>query len=303
MKLIESKVELIEQQPGLEGVYKQIELAGRTCYKSEDKITEDSAKSFVDRMIGSKHGAMLEHGTVYLKGRAVYDENGILEVPKNLFPSFFERNKYSVVRKIESEDMCNWYITTNLRVIVENSLTECLEYICEPTEIHEKRITARFTCDRGVSHEIVRHRVMSFAQESTRYCNYGKDKFGNEVTFIKPTWYNIVSDEQKEAFDDFLSVSEEAYMALLDKWENRTPDKRYKTKFKGNPLTPQQARQVLPNALKTEIVVTGFESDWEHFFSLRSPKYGAQGVHPDMAKLADELYEKLNSVNTDNKSE
>lgn len=138
---------------------------------------------------------------------------------------------------------------------------------------------------------------MSFAQESTRYCNYGKDKFGNEVTFIKPTWYNIVSDEQKEAFDDFLSISEEAYMALLDKWENRTPDKRYKTKFKGNPLTPQQARQVLPNALKTEIIVTGFESDWYHFFSLRSPKAGAQGAHPDIAKLADELYEKLNSVN------
>ena len=297
MKLIESKVEVIEQQPGLEGVYKQIELAGRTCYKSEDKITEDSAKSFVDRMIGSKHGAMLEHGTVYLKGRAVYDDNSILEVPKNLFPDFFERNKYSIVRKIESEDMCNWYITTNLRVIIENNLTECLEYICEPTEIHEKRITARFTCDRGVSHEIVRHRVMSFAQESTRYCNYGKDKFGNEVTFIKPTWYNIVSDEQKEAFDDFLSISEEAYMALLDKWENRTPDKRYKTKFKGNPLTPQQARQVLPNALKTEIIVTGFESDWEHFFSLRSPKAWAQGAHPDIAKLADELYEKLNSVN------
>ena len=145
--------------------------------------------------------------------------------------------------------------------------------------------------------EIVRHRVMSFAQESTRYCNYGKDKFGNEVTFIEPTWYNMVTNEQREAFDDFLSISEEAYMALLDKWENRTPDKRYKTKFKGNPLTPQQARQVLPNALKTEIVVTGFESDWEHFFSLRSPKAGAQGAHPDIAKLADELYEKLNSVN------
>ena len=160
MKLIDSKVEVIEQLPGLEGVYKHIERIGRTCYKSEDKITEDSAKGFVDRMINSNHGAMLEHGTVYLKGRAVYDENGILEVPKNLFPDFFERNKYSVVRKIESEDMCNWYITTNLRVIVENSLTECLEYICEPTEIHEKRITARFITDRGVSHELVRHRTI-----------------------------------------------------------------------------------------------------------------------------------------------
>ena len=280
MKLIESKVELIEQQPGLEGVYKQIELSGRTCYKSEDKITEDSAKGFVDRMIGSKHGAMLEHGTVYLKGRAVYDENGILEVPKNLFPDFFERNKYSVVRKIESEDMCNWYITTNLRVIIENNLTECLEYICEPTEIHEKRISARFTCDRGVSHEIVRHRVMSFAQESTRYCNYSKDKFGCELTFIRPSWYGKTLENKHGGFEKFLEDAQSLYVGLLDQG-----------------YLPQEARACLPNALKTEIVVTGFESDWEHFFSLRSPKYGAQGVHPDMAKLADELYEKLNSVN------
>lgn len=279
MKLIESKVEVIEQQPGLDGVYKQIELAGRTCYKSEDKITEDSAKGFVDRMIGSKHGAMLEHGTVYLKGRAVYDENGILEVPKNLFPGFFERNKYSIVRKIESEDMCNWYITTNLRVIIENSLTECLEYICEPTEIHEKRITARFTCDRGVSHEIVRHRVMSFAQESQRYVGYDKERFGGEVTFVKPHWYN----EEFPAcltWIESLKRSEKEYLDLREMG-----------------LKPQDARGVLPNATKTEIVVTGFESDWEHFFSLRSPKAGAQGAHPDIAKLADELYEKLNSVN------
>jgi thymidylate synthase (FAD) len=279
MKLIESKVEVIEQQLGLEGVYKQIELAGRTCYKSEDKITEDSAKSFVDRMIKSKHGAMLEHGTVYLKGRAVYDDNGILEVPKNLFPDFFERNKYSIVRKIESEDMCNWYITTNLRVIIENNLTECLEYICEPTEIHEKRITARFTCDRGVSHEIVRHRVMSFAQESQRYVGYDKEKFGGEVTFIKPHWYN----EEFPAcltWIESLKRSEKEYLDLREMG-----------------LKPQDARGVLPNETKTEIIVTGFESDWEHFFSLRSPKYGAQGPHPNIAKLADELYEKLNSVN------
>ena len=293
MKLIESKVEIIEQQPELEGVYKQIELAGRTCYKSEDKITEDSAKGFVDRMIKSRHGAMLEHGTVYLLAEGDCAKN-LAKYGSNSY------SRYKVVVLTNEEGYATTtqvYVTTNLRVLAENHWLDDLKYLSEPTEHHEKRITARFTCDRGVSHEIVRHRVMSFAQESTRYCNYGKDKFGNEVTFIKPTWYNIVSDEQKEAFDDFLSISEEAYMALLDKWENRIPDKRYKTKFKGNPLTPQQARQVLPNALKTEIVVTGFESDWEHFFSLRSPKYGAQGVHPDMAKLADELYEKLNSVN------
>lgn len=281
MKLIESKVEIIEQQPGLEGVYKQIELAGRTCYKSEDKITEDSAKEFVDRMIKSKHGAMLEHGTVYLKIRASYDTaNQTWNIPQNFFPFFFERNKYSKVKKIESEDICNWYITTNMRVIVEHDLYDCLKYICEPTEIHEKRITARFTCDMGVGRELTRHRTLSFAQESTRYCNYGKNKFGAELTFIRPEWYKKTLENMHAGFEHFLESAQEIYIALLDQG-----------------CLAQEARQVLPLALKTEIVVTGFESDWEHFFSLRSPKCGAQGVHPDMAKLADELYEKLNSVN------
>ena len=272
MKLIDSKVEVIEQQPGLEGIYKQIELAGRTCYKSEDKITEDSAKGFVDRMIGSKHGAMLEHGTVYL----ITDDE--------IISSKYGKNKYSKVRWVGSFDndegaMMLYYITTNLRVLVENYWLDDLKYVCEPTEHHEKRITARFTCDRGVSHEIVRHRVMSFAQESQRYVGYDKEKFGGEVTFIKPHWY----DEEFPAcltWIESLKESEKKYLELREAG-----------------LKPQDARGVLPNATKTEIVVTGFESDWEHFFSLRSPKYGAQGVHPDMAKLADELYEKLNSVN------
>lgn len=143
MKLIESKVELIEQQPGLEGVYKQIELAGRTCYKSEDKITEDSAKGFVDRMIKSKHGAMLEHGTVYLC--IPITESTAYRIDS------YNRNKYS--KSQIDIDKHVYYITTNLRVLVENNWLDDLKYICEPTEHHEKRITARFTCDRGVSHK------------------------------------------------------------------------------------------------------------------------------------------------------
>ena len=294
MKLIKPSFEILDQQPGLEGIYKQIELAGRTCYKSEDKTTEDSAKGFVERMVKSGHGAMLEHGTVYMFIPFSPLNENYTTCHK------YSDNKYSVV-KIRNEHFLleknGCQITTNYRVLVENNWLDDLKFACDLTEWHERRVTVKFTCDRGVTHEFVRHRVFSFAQESTRYCNYSKDKFGNEVTFIKPTWFDIVTDEQKEGFEDFLTIAEEAYMALLDKWENRTPDKRYKTKFKGNPLTPQQARQVLPNALKTEIVVTGFESDWEHFFSLCSPKAGAQGAHPDIAKLADELYEKLNSVN------
>lgn len=294
MKLIESKVELIEQQPGLDGVYKQIELAGRTCYKSEDKITENSAKGFVNRMITSKHGAMLEHGTVYLKIPAL-----------SYFPDLeeFNTNPYTKVFYFEED----WYVTTNLRVLVENDWLDYLRYVSEPTEHHEKRITARFTCDRGVSHEIVRHRVMSFAMESTRYCNYEKDKFGNELTYVSPSWLDInkllplvelANKDNKEVYrmghDESLSNEDRAMCSFIYDLSNCEHGYMFQTKCGWQ---AQQARQLLPNALKTEIVVTGFESDWEHFFSLRSPKYGAQGVHPDMAKLADELYEKLNSVN------
>ena len=266
MKLIESKVEVIEQLPGLDGVYKQIELAGRTCYKSEDKITEDSAKEFVDRMIKSSHGAMLEHGTVYL----------CIENYTDIDEEKYKLNSYSRVTCVFPNML---YVTTNMRVLVEHGWLDDLKWICEPTEYHEKRITARFTCDRGVSHEIVRHRVMSFAQESQRYVGYDKDKFGNEVVFVKPHWY----DEEFPAcltWVEGLKEAEKKYMELREAG-----------------LKPQDARGVLPNTTKTEIVVTGFESDWNHFFSLRSPKYGAQGPHPDIAKLADELYEKLNSVN------
>lgn len=164
MKLIESSVEVLEQEPGLDDIYKQIELAGRTCYKSEDKITKDSSREFVDRMIKLGHGAMLESGTVYL------------DVPNsagdyNLVP-FFASNPYSKVIIKPLDDRVHNYITTNFRVIVENFTKEyipdILQYTCEPTEDHEPRITVKFTCSRGVSHEFVRHRVFSFAQESTR---------------------------------------------------------------------------------------------------------------------------------------
>ena len=164
------------------------------------------------------------------------------------------------------------YVTTNLRVLVENDWFDDLLYVCEPTEYHEKRITARFTCDRGVSHEIVRHRVMSFAQESTRYCNYGKDKFGNELTFIMPHNESVLTGplEANSTFVTAMMQAEHNYFDML-----------------GEGFKPQIARQVLPNALKTEIVVTGFESDWKHFLELRT----AGAAHPDMRKLAVELKE------------
>lgn len=260
MKLIESKAEYIPQEKGLKGIYKQIELAGRTCYKSEDKITEDSAKGFVERMIKSNHTAMLEQGTVYVKAQSDIEDTNFWIVANSPYA------------KVVDDDISNiTYITTNLRAIIELFPTTwhgfLSTYMCEPTEHHEKRYTMKFTTDRGVSHELVRHRVFSFAQESTRYCNYSKDKFGNELTFIKPSWYD--KDEHTTGlFNGQIGASETAYLLLLEKGCN-----------------PQEARQIFPNALKTEICMTGFASDWKFFFDLRY--YGKTGKpHPDMELLA-----------------
>lgn len=163
MKLIKPSFEIREQPSGLEGVYKQIEGAGRVCYKSEDKIAEGTAKAFVDRMIASGHGAMLEHGTVYLKceteviNRYIHPEDGEEEYFNKL--EKYEYNSYSVT----NDDGIYLYVTTNLRVLVENGWLDDLKYICKPTEFHEKRITVHFVCDRGVSHEFVRHKLLCVA--------------------------------------------------------------------------------------------------------------------------------------------
>ena len=160
MKLIESSVELLKQEPGMPGINKMIELAGRTCYKSEANITENSAEEFVKRMVNSRHMAMLEHGTVYLKLPPVIDKKTTLS------HSFdYDKNPYS---RIVFNGYDADYVTTNLRVLQENGWLDDLKYLCEPTEFHERRITLKFITDRGVSHELVRHRVFSFAQESTR---------------------------------------------------------------------------------------------------------------------------------------
>ena len=149
MKLIKPSFLIKEQEPELIGIYRQIEYAGRICYKSSNKITENSAKEFVDRMIKSGHGAMLEHGTVYL------------DIPNsagdyNLVP-FFASNPYSRVVIRPLDDKVHNYITTNFRVMIENFAEEyipdILQYLCEPTEYHKKRVTIHFVCDRGVSHK------------------------------------------------------------------------------------------------------------------------------------------------------
>ncbi len=280
MKLIKPSFEIWEQPAGLEGVYKQIERAGRVCYKSEDKITENSAKPFVGRMIESGHGAMLEHGTVYLamplETMLPIEINGWGKYTKNPYSKGFKVCEVNGQKRVA--------VTTNLRVLVENGWLDDLQYICEPTKYHERRITVHFVCDRGVSHEFVRHRVMSFAQESTRYCNYSKNKFGNELTFIIPCW---VGEGQENASLEDRDICGNTYADLCFKENLAKAERAYFTLIKQG-WTPQQARAVLPNSLKTELVVTGFTSDWEHFFGLRAR--GTTGApHPQAKELAEPL--------------
>ena len=277
MRLIKPSVEIIKQEEyDLNHIFKFIELAGRTCYKSEDKITEDSAKEFVDRMIKSGHGAMLEHGTVYL---TIPNKN----ISRSLLIYYCERNPYSKVVWTDT----NVYITTNYRVIIENNWNDLLKYITAPTEFHVRRTTVKFICDRAIANEFVRHRVFSFAQESTRYCNYTKDKFNNELTFIIPCWikdlkegnyyayceyHHSKNDASKRWFDSCMSA-EFGYTNLIEEgWK------------------PQEARTILPNSLKTELIMTGFDSDWRHFFELRC----ATNAHPQAKELADMLKDKFN---------
>lgn len=302
MRLCKPHFEILEQQPGLEGIYKQIELVGRTCYKSEDKITEDSAKEFVDRMIKSGHGAVLEHGTVYL---AITYNPEIEEERKHISKYLINPHTATTCKILESEHIplskqklgepikvtkSIVYVTTNYRVIVENNLQDDLKYLCEPTEYHEKRYTVKFICDRGILAEFTRHRKFSFMAESTRYCNYSKDKFNNEITYIIPCWMNL----EEGSYNNGKYYNPIATPYLV----KGTPEEIFLLKLVGDELDyfellekgwkPQQARTVLPNALKTELVMTGFIHDWEHFFSLRA--LGTTGApHPQAKELAEPL--------------
>ena len=308
MKLIKPSFEIIEQQSGLDGMFKQIELAGRTCYKSEDKITETSAKEFVDRLIKSGHTSVLEHGSIYLYIET--DARPSLMVKEII--DFYKYNKYSHVNSKyildKNQDShtpliigYKYYISTNLRVCIENDRKEFLNpsLLCEPTEFHEKRVCVRFILPIGISREFCRHRSFSFAEMSTRYCNFSKDRFNKELTFIIPPFSNaleghyssgeeVISANLKDHFSkgsagwifyETLSRAEKTYIQLVTiLGVNNKPI-----------YTPQQARDVLPLATKTELVMTGFVSDWKHFFKLRCDT----AAHPQARELAIPLKEEF----------
>ena len=284
--------------------YEFIEKVGRTCYKSEDKITEGSAKKFVHNLIERNHWAMLEHETVFFETSCGFMSNFLASfdnVPEafrfinitnyrcdNLisgsFRSFYELFKnyhdhYQILRPLERilflnyPDIFGEFSDTVDEQLWKDTVFEIprvmfiSRYRYKPEILsHHLTHTVHFVCDRGVSHEIVRHRVASFGQESTRYCNYSKDKFGKEITVIKPLFF----DEKMCAYKSWhnsCSVAEKYYFELLEYG-----------------ATPQEARSVLPNSLKTEIMVTATEEEWQHIINLRY--LGLTGApHPQMKQV------------------
>lgn len=301
MRFIDSSVEIIEQESGLLGIYKQIERAARLSYKSEDRITENSAKKMVDTLVSNKHLACLEHGTIYLiipdtaQTAADYDK--------------YVYNQYS--RVVDYNDSI--YITTNTRVLIENDWLEDLKYLSKPTKHHAKRISVKFTTSIGITRELIRHRVFSFMNESTRYCNYSKGKFGSELTFVIPEWIYAVQVERASYPDPLTHDSREwlmdkhgegliKYLICIDRsvysWHNCLEkieqDYNYLTTTdEGYQLKAQEARGILPMDTKSEIIMTGFVDDWLHFFALRSHIAATGKPHPDMQKLADELLQEF----------
>lgn len=283
MKLIESKVKYLPQEEGLKGVYKQIEKCGRVSYKSEDKITKDSAEPFVKRMIDSHHYAVLEHGTVYL----ALPMESIIPIEANGWGKYY-KNPYSksgIVCEVNGEEKIA--VVTNYRVLQENNWLDDSQYLCSPTEFHEKRYTFKFTCSRAIANELVRHRAFSFMQESQRFVNYSKEKFGNEITFIIPSWIDRNREPNTEAEVAWLDAMKKAESAYLD-MVNGITHKGIIVMPADEKLTPQQARDVLPNATKTELIMTGFSSDWRYLLDLRL--FGKTGSpHPDMVDLMKKL--------------
>ena len=284
MKINQPSFEIWEQMPGADGVYRQVERCGRVCYKSENHQTADSARPFVERMIASKHTAMLEHATVYL----TLDEHDDRV-------AFYRQNRFTHVNMVNGKA----YVTTNLRVLVENDRMDDLKELCEPTAHHERRVTVHFTTQVAITREFNRHRVNSMAEQSTRYCNA-------EITINLPQWVKDLPDGAWTSTikEGTVSLDDDAFLALTkkvvageadaaDNWlfANLAAERAY-LNLTALGRKPQEARVVLPLDTNTELVHTAFLSDWKHFFDLRA--LGTTGApHPDAKAVALPLYEEM----------
>lgn len=289
MKLIKQSFEFINQTDfSLVGIKKHIERCARVSYKSENKITDTSYEKFVNMLESRGHDRPLEFGTVYLTLRGddtdalrnifIYAENPWTKIRKQVIKAEYDPNIRVVLN----------YVTTNYRVIVENHLEEDLKYLCEPTEYHYKRYTAHMILDRGVMDEFRTHVGLSHLAESTRYCNYSKDKFGNEITFIKPCWCNIPEGDYgtSDYIPDRLPRIGATESGLIDAFQYA---EYYYFFLLSKGWTPQQARSVLPLGIKSELISCGFKDSWENFFFRRD----APDAHPMAQEIAKPMHQKF----------
>ena len=302
MKIVEPQVELWKQEPTLEGAWHQIARATRVCYQSKPREGE-SDEAFVNRVIikpatredGSIdfdkcHGAMLEHGTIYLT------------IPRTSFVAhtiYYVYDKYSkVLLGALIGDDSNDYVTTNMRVILENNLQNDLSYISAPTH-HVKRTTFSVITDIGVTRELNRHRVNSIAEQSTRYCTYSADKFGNEITYTSNSpFLECVSDDKFYFHELCEDIANNSYKSTWDA-------KHYYAfgllaaefaylGLKKNKVPNDMARQVLNLNTRSQAIYTAFDDDWQHFIKLRADNVSGK-VHPNMKIIADKIKELFNN--------
>lgn len=282
--IIKPHVERIDEKDNL----KRIELAGRVCYKSEERITEDSALDFCERIMARGHTSVLEHSNVIVQvpialGSCLIDnmrcyEERIEKIAhlKYTYPNNGTMIFSGNVRAWREILLCfpMFTFTDNPLLDVNRGLTDLAPYVIsedtltkEDRAVHS-RITLRIVCDRGVSHELVRHRVMSFSQESTRYVNYGRKGF----TFIEPWWWEHQNGVLKHYLISTMQRSSATYEAMI-----------------AEGATPQLARAILPNQIKTEVVVTATPLQWADFLKLRMDK----AAHPDMQRIAQMVHDAL----------
>lgn len=300
---------------------KHIEEIARTCYKSTDLISNNSHKGFVKMLYDKKHWAMLEHfifvyqsNTSFFEsiveepyvhttrtvidvlnndGEYVQDVRNIISfsarsildlIEKYNDNSYYRNHLIELVEQIVADYDCDELFGNRFKKVIRTDWVKIDDMtMLTPEEQWEHGWKSiKFTCDRGVSHEIVRHRDASFAQESTRYCNYSKDKFGREITVIKPFMFK----------DGFENPNEEMVAYTEWKMANEVSEKAYFTMLDAG-ATPQEARSVLTNSLKTELIMTARNYEWGHFFELRCDK----PAHPQMREIAIPLFEYFNVCN------
>lgn len=278
MKVIEPSVEIIKQEDfSIKGIKKFIEQCARLSYKSEDKITDDSYEKFVQMLIDKDHARPLEFGTVHLK----MDSDDFNEFLGDLTYAASLNCLWIKWRFIDD----TYYITTNYRYYTEVCLRDS-PYLAEhrfteeDNEFYPKRYTAKFIISRGIMDEFRTHISLSSIAESTRYCNYSKGKFGNEITCVIPrviadSTDNLTKSCTTIAWRMWMEQSEQAYLSAI------------KTGW-----TPQQARGFLPLDVKSELIMCGFRDAWDNFFYRRC----AVDAHPDARYIAEQLKDKIYEV-------